>query len=55
MMRDRRRYLLSVYILADVSNLLVDFLLMLLSLVELSAGFSKLRLFLLHQRHKLAS
>lgn len=51
-MRDRRRYLLSVDILADVSNLLVDFLFMLLSLMELSAGFSKLRLFLLHQRDK---
>lgn len=54
-MRDRRGYLLSVDILADVSDLLVDFLFMLLSLVELSAGFSKLRLFLLHQPHKQVS
>lgn len=54
-MSDRRPYLLSVDILADVSNLLVDFLFMLLSLMELSTGFSKLRLFLLHQRHKLVS
>lgn len=50
---DWKLYLLSVYILTDVSHFLVNLLFMLVSLMELSVGFLKFRLFLLQQQHSI--
>lgn len=46
----RKLYLLSVYVLTDVSHLLGDLIFIFLSLMELSVGFLKLRLFLLQKQ-----
>lgn len=45
--RISKLYLLSVYILTDVSHVFVNLLFLLLRLMELSVGFLELRLFLL--------